>query len=182
MERAGNFTRPVRTEIIKNDAVVFPDAGNRFCCRVRSFIFLRHTERNHKFIVYAGSIRSFDAFFRRSKYFAVPQHHVAICLFQPFPPLVTVHSIITAADCRKTSDAFFLHKRFQILHIRNRALRRHIPAVKERMHEYFFQPGFLRHLQQRFQMVDMTVHAAVAEQSHQMQGTFIFFCILNRIQ
>ena len=40
----------------------------------------------------------------------------------------------------------------------------------------------LRHVQQRFQMVDMAVYAAVAEQAHQMQGTVLFFGVLQRFQ
>ncbi len=49
------------------------------------------------------------------------------------------------------------------------AVRRRIAAVEEAMHENALDLVLLRHAQQREQVLDVRMHAAVAEQAHQMQ-------------
>ena len=182
MQCTGNFPGPVRAEIVEDHAVTLTDAGSRFLSRISRFVFLRYTERHNELIVNTRFIRSLNAFCSRSKNCAVPQHHVTIGFFQTFPAFVPVHGIVAAADRCKTADAFFLHKSFQILHIRNGALGRHVPAVQKSMYIDFLQSCRLCHLQQRFQMIDVTMNTTIAEQPHQVQGTFLFFCMPQRIQ
>ena len=59
---------------------------------------------------------------------------------------------------------------------------RHIPAVQKSMYIDLLQSCRLRHLQQRFQMIDVAVNTTIAEQPHQVQGTVLFFCMPQRIQ
>ena len=182
MQRTGNFPGPVRAEIVEDHAVILTDAGSRFLSRISRFVFLCYTERHNELIVHTRFIRSLNAFCSRSKNCTVPQYHVTIGFFQTFPAFVPVHGIVAAADRRKTADALFLHKSFHILHIRNGALGRHIPAVQKSMYIDFLQSCRLCHLQQRFQMIDVTVNTTIAEQAHKVQGTVLFFCMTQRIQ
>ena len=182
MQRTGNFPGPVRAEIIEDHAVTLTDTGSRFFSRVSRFVFLRYTERHYELIVHTRFIGSLNAFCSGSKNCTVPQNHIAIGFFQTFPAFIPVHGIIAAADRCKTANAFFLHKGFQILHIRNRALGRHIPAVQKSMYINLLQSCRLCHFQQRFQMINVTVNAAVTEQAHQVQRTVLFFCMPQRIQ
>ena len=134
--------------------------------------------RKDKFICYLFIIGSLDAFRAACSLFSFSVYQRAVCLFYTLPPVVTVHHIITAHDCRRLSYANFAHFRFQFFHIFFSGSRRRISSIQETVYVYFGNPLSLCQFQQPVEMLVMAVDAAVRYQSHQMQGRIIGFHIL----
>ena len=129
-----------------------------------------------------GRIRGFDPLFRRSKNFSFAFDHGPVRFFYPFPAFVPIHGIITTAYSSDFTGAFPFHEGFQRLHILQRALRRHVPAVQKSMDIHLGQTHFPRHIDQRFQVLDMAMHPAVTQKSHKVQRTFFLPGVLHRFK
>ena len=95
--------------------------------------------------------------------------HGAICQLDALPAIVAVHRVIAAHHRGDFSDAQLPHFLLQLADEIAAAVWRSVAAVHEAVHENFFYLVLLGHFQQRKQMVDVRMHAAIAEQTQKMQ-------------
>ena len=93
----------------------------------------------------------------------------AIGFFDAFPAVVAVHGVVTSADARDAADAELAHFLFELAKKIYAAFGRSVAPVHEAVDENILDFIFARHLQQGEEMIDVRMHAAVAEEAHQMQ-------------
>ena len=111
----------------------------------------------------------------------VAEGHRLIGFLYAFPALVAVHGVVASGDRRDAAGADLFHVRFQLLKIRHSALRGHIPAIQESMHRHFGQTFALRHVEQAEEVRDVAVHAAVADQTEQVQARIVREHMVHRL-
>ena len=93
----------------------------------------------------------------------------AVGQLDAFPAIVAVHGVIAAHDRRNLADAQLAHLLLQLAHVFLPAVRWRVPAIHEAMHKDLFDLVPLGHLQQDKQVMDVRVHAAIAQQAKKMQ-------------
>ena len=105
----------------------------------------------------------------------------AIGEFHALPAIVTVHGIVAANKCRDFSDSQLAHFLLQLADVVAAAVRRRVAPIHEAVHKNFFDFLLLGHFQQRKQMLDVRMHAAIAEQADEVQlaGAAAFHCLLK---
>ncbi len=169
-EAVRDLACPVRTEIKEDDAVAVLDRGNRRA------VFLQNHRGLYELIGFILLIGLHDRLVGGMSRDALPLGERVIRICDTVIVVVAVHRIIPSADHRDFADADLLHLVLKGRDIVHAALRRRVTAVQEAVHIYVGQPLLLRHLQQRIQMCDVAVHAAVRQQAVQMQ---ISACLLH---
>ena len=147
----GNFASSVRSEVGKNYAITSLDAS------INAF----NSKGNDELIGYAFSIGGFNACGSRGRSRALPLHYGSISLSQALPALVAVHSVIATAYGGNLTHANFLHRSFQLLHIGQRALGRHIASIQKGVHINLIQAMLLCHFQKCDDVGDVAVHTAI---------------------
>src|SRR5258707_871545 len=95
----------------------------------------------------------------------------AIGKLDALPAVVAIHGVIASHQSGKLPDAEFANLLLESLHEIAAAVRRSIPAIHEAVDQDVLDFLLLGHFQQCEQMIDVRVHAAIAEQAHQMQST-----------
>src|SRR5574344_1114812 len=98
-----------------------------------------------------------------------------ISLLLTIPAVVAVHCIVTATDRSDLANADFPAFGLKLLKIRLCALWRHIAAIEECMNIDFLDAIIFRQLEQRIQVILMTVYTTRRNQTHKMQGTMVLF-------
>src|SRR6266481_7494809 len=93
----------------------------------------------------------------------------AVSQLDALPAIVAVHGVVASDQCRYFADAQFAHFLLQLPNVIASAVRRRVASVHETVHKYFFHFLLLGHLQQGKQMLNVGMHAAIAEQSEEMQ-------------
>lgn len=83
--RAGNFARPIGTEIVENDAVV------RF-----NAVVISDYDRLDKLVVNLIRVRLLDAARGSVEFFAHAREHAVVTFFNALPAVVAIHIIISA--------------------------------------------------------------------------------------
>ena len=97
--------------------------------------------------------------------------HGAIGFFDAIPAIVAVHGIVAADDGGDLADAVLAHFLFERLQKIDAAVGRGVAAVYEAVNEDARDFIFAGHAQQSIEMLDVGVHAAVAEEAEQMELT-----------
>src|SRR5882762_5254198 len=97
--------------------------------------------------------------------------HGAIRKFDALLAVVAVHGVIAADERGDLSDTQFTNFLLELLHEIAAAVRRRVAAIHEAVNQDVLDFLLLGHFQQCEQMIDVRVHAAIAEQAHQMQST-----------
>ena len=85
------------------------------------------------------------------------------------PAVVAVHCVVAAHQSCNLPDAEFANFLLQLPDEIAAAVRRCVAPVHEAVDKNILDFLLLGHFQQRKQVLDVRVHSAVAEQSHQMQ-------------
>ncbi len=151
MQRTGNFTRSVRTEVEENHTVT----GSDFA------IYAVNSEGFNKLIRYACGIGCLYAGSSACSMSALAQHQCFISTLHALPALVAVHCVITSADSSNLAYANLRHTLFQLMDIFQCCFRTDITAVEEGMHINLSQAFNLRHAYKCQKMLDVAVDAAV---------------------
>ena len=151
MQRTGNFTRSVRTEVEENHTVTGSDFS----------IYAINSEGFNKLIRYACGIGCLYAGSSACSFAALAQHQCFIGTLHALPALVAVHCVIASADGSNLAYANLRHAIFQLMDISQRCFRTYITSVKESMHINIGQAFNLRHADKCQKMLDMAVNAAV---------------------
>src|SRR6266403_2402397 len=95
----------------------------------------------------------------------------AIGEFDALPPIVAIHGVVAPDQRGDLTDTQFPSLRLESLHEIAAAVRRSIPAIHEAVDQDVLDFLLLGHFQQCEEMIDVRVHAAIAEQAHQVQST-----------
>ena len=151
MQRTGNFTRSVRTEVEENHTVT----GSDFA------IYAVNSEGLNKLIRYACGIGCLYAGSSACSFAALAQHQCFIGTLHALPALVAVHCVIASADGSNLAYANLRHTIFQVMDIFQRCFRTDITSVEESMHINLGQAFNLRHADKCQKMLDMAMNAAV---------------------
>ncbi len=93
----------------------------------------------------------------------------AIGQLDAFPAIVAVHRVVAPDKCGNLADAQFAHLLLQLPHVVAPAVRRRVAPIHETVDKHFFYFLLLGHFEQGKQMLNVRVHAAVAEQADKMQ-------------
>ena len=109
---------------------------------------------------------------------AVHQHVVGH--FHAFPTLVAVHGVV-AAHHRGNFGAGALHVLLQIVDEAHAALGVGVAAVGESVHEYAPHARLMGNGAQGLHMVDVRMHAAIAQQTNEVQGLVVGNSVLKRL-
>ena len=96
-------------------------------------------------------------------------NHRAIGELDALPAIVAIHGVVAADERGDFADAELAHFLLQLLDEVAAAVRRRVAAVHEAMDKDVFHFLLLGHFEQREKMLNVRVHAAVAEQSKEMQ-------------
>jgi hypothetical protein len=99
--------------------------------------------------------------------FAVNQRAVGEC--DAFPAIVSVHRVVPAYDGSDFADAKLAHPLLQLADVVTAAVGGRIATVHEAMHENSLHLFLLGHFEQRKEVIDVRVDAAVAEQAKEVQ-------------
>ena len=169
-EATGDFPRPVGPEIAEDHAVTGFDRS----------IFIADS-RQDKLVCLIGGVSGVDSRRRRSGMTALAQRQRFIGQLDAFPALVAVHGIIAAGDYTDRSARYLSQKGFQLLDISEPGSRRHIAPVHEAVHVN--RGNVLRSSQRnrRLDVIDVAVHAAVGNKTHDVQGAARPAAVLQRL-
>ena len=135
MQRTGNFTRSVRTEVEENHTVT----GSDFA------IYTVNSKGLNKLIRYACGIGCLYAGSSACSLAALAQHQRFIGTLHALPALVTVHCVIASADGSNLAYANLRHALFQLMDIFQCCFRTDITSVQKGMHINLSQAFNLRH-------------------------------------
>src|SRR5215467_721328 len=96
-------------------------------------------------------------------------HHGAVSPFDALPAVVAVHGVVAPYDGGDMPDAKFAHLLLKLADEVPSTMWRRIASVHEAMYEHTLDLVPFGHLQQCKKVLDMRVHAPVAEQSDKME-------------
>ena len=151
MQRTGNFTCSVRTEVEENHTVPSSDFA----------IYAVNSEGFNKLIRYACGIGCLYTGSSACGFAALAQHQCFIGTLHALPALVAIHCVIASADSSNLTYANLRHALFQLMNIFQRCFRTDITAVEEGMHINVSQAFNLRHADKCEKMLNVAVYAAV---------------------
>ena len=151
MQRTGNFTCSVRTEIEENHTV----PGSDFA------IYAVNSEGFNKLIRYTCGIGCFYAGSSACSLAAIAQHQCFIGTLHALPALVAVHCVIASADGSNLAYANLRHAIFQLMDIFQSCFRTDITSIQEGMHINLGQAFNLSHADKCQKMLNVAVYAAV---------------------
>ena len=135
MQRTGNFTCSVRTEVEENYTVT----GSNFA------VYTVNSKGLNELIRYACSIGCLYADSSACGLAALAQHQCFIGTLHALPALITVHCVIASTDGSNLAYANLRHTLFQLTDIFKSCFRTDITAVEEGMHINLSQAFNLRH-------------------------------------
>ena len=151
MQRTGNFTRSVRTEVEENNTI----PGSDFA------IYTVNSEGLNELVCYACGIGCFYTGSSACSFAALAQHQRLIGTLHALPALVAVHCVIASADGSNLAYTNLRHALFQLLDIFQRRFRTNITSVEEGMHINLGHAFNLRHADKCQKMLNVAVYAAV---------------------
>jgi len=100
---------------------------------------------------------------------ASPWTRGAIGEFDALPAVVAIHRVVAADEGSDFADAEFAHFLLELADEVAAAVGRSVAAVHEAVDEDFFDFPLLGHFEEREEMVDVRMYAAVAEEADEMQ-------------
>ena len=156
---ACQFPRPVCPEVEEQHRV----AGAHNAVRIDNHRF-------DEFVGLSGLVGGPDAVGGGCRVCAFTQGQRVVGPLHTLPAFVAIHGVKTAAHRGDAPAAEFFHEVFQLFDIGYAAGRRRVAPVHEGMHENLAAAALFDRPDQRFQMFDMRVDAAVGEKPHQMQA------------
>ena len=141
-------------------------------------------EWNHEFVGHALVVRLFHPLHRVGVLaaFRIGEHHRVVGLGDALPAPVAVHGVVAAIDRGDLAAVVLAHLLLQLFEISRAVGGQRVAAVHEGVDEDAVQAILLRHLQQRIEMRLLRMHAAVRNQSEQMQPAFAGARMLHRVQ
>src|ERR1700719_574015 len=83
------------------------------------------------------------------------------------PAVVAVHRVVAAGECGDFAHSKFAQLSLQLADVVASAVWRRVAAIHKAMDEYALDFLLLGHFQESEQMVDMRMHAAIAQQPEQ---------------
>ena len=159
------MARPVGTEIEKRDAVTVPDA------RVTPGVGSRLPDdgRRQKLVGDAFGVAALDHSLGGRMARALARDQRAEGFLGPVPPGVPVHGVVAPGDGRDAAQPGGAQEFFRLPRVGQAALGRRIAAIHEGMNEEALNASPLRRTDDRLQVVDVAVHAAVAQEAHHVK-------------
>src|SRR5579872_166281 len=150
--------------------VVEEDAGVLVANQPGGDIALVHDgNRFNELIGDATLIRPLDGFDRVSKFLAIAEHHRAEAALNAFPSLIAIHAVVAASDGGDAADADGARLMEYLLDVPRAAFGACVAAIHEAVDADLLDALLASHLEQREQMSELRMHAAIAAQPHQMQ-------------
>ena len=101
--------------------------------------------------------------------FGLAVHDGAVGQLHALPAIIAIHGVVTADESGDLSDLQLAHLLLQLADEIAAAVRRRVAAVHEAMDEDFLDFLLLGHFEQREKMLDVRVHAAIAEQAEEVE-------------
>ena len=161
-EELGDLADAVGAVVEEEEGVVVLDAG----------VGAVDDDGFQEFVVLAGGVAGFDRGGRVAAFFAFARNHAFHADFDTVPPLVSVHDVVPAdhgGELRFAAHRGDLSK--EVAHVAGPGFGVGIAAVAEEMDEYFGDGHFFGDLQEGIEVVDVTVNAAIADQSQEVQSS-----------
>src|SRR6202040_4206517 len=103
--------------------------------------------------------------------FRITVNDCAVGFFDALPAIVAVHGVVAAADGGDLTHAQFAHLLFELTEKIYSAVGRSVAPVHEAVDENIFDFIFPRHLEEREEMMDVRMDAAVAHKAEQGELT-----------
>ena len=147
----------------------------------RSCLRIGADEGNDEFVGDAFVVRLFHALHRIGYLPPSPSplHHGVERFGNALPAAVAVHGIVAATDRRNLPGVVLAHLLLQLFEVAGAVGGQSIAAIHEGVHEDAINAIFFRHPQQRVEMRLIGMHAAVGEQTEQMQAAIAGARILH---
>ena len=168
-ERTGDLTRAVGAEVCKDDRVVVLDGRA-----------LGHDDRNNELVGHACVVGRLHGLVRGSRVLADALGDCVVRLLDALPALVAVHRVVTARDRRDAAQLEGVDLVLQTVDIFNAGLRRGVAAVHEAVEADLAQAVAARQFEQREHVVDVRMHAAVGQQTEDVQGGIEPLALVDR--
>ena len=92
-------------------------------------------------------------------------HHRIVRFLYALKAVVAVHRVVTAHHRSDLPRPDFFHFGLELFDVALAAVGRHVAAVHKAVHVYLGKPALLRHAQQRIEVLDVAVHAAVRDEA-----------------
>ena len=168
-ERIGHFPRTVGTEVHEDHAVTGPDLSVRSADDGLDK-FVRHTggiARLHR-VDGVGILHAFAA------------DHSVVARLDAIPALVTIHAVETSLQRCDLARAELGTIVMQLADIARAARRRDVAPVKEAVQIDVLNAAVMRHLHHGEDVLDVAVHAAVRQQTEDVQRLAVCSVIKRR--
>ena len=168
-EGASGFAGAVGAEIKENHGVIVANHRARDC-GFAGRGFRGDDGGNDKFVGDAFFVARADGGDGIGEFrIGVALNHGTVRFFDTLPAVVAVHGVVAADDGGDLADAVFAHLLFERAKEINTAIRRSVAAVHEAVDENALDLIFAGHAQQRVEMFDVRVDAAIADEAEQVQ-------------
>ena len=162
-EGAGQLAGAVGAEVIENHAVALADGGHGLA------VFHDDGGLDELVGLFLG-VALLYGLLGVIGIHALAQHHGVIGFLHAIPQVIAVHGPIAALDGGDLAHADFLDFGFQFLHVLDAAGGGHVASIHEAMDIHVLHAALLAHFQQSIQVGIVAMHAAVAQQTHQVNG------------
>src|SRR6202046_925281 len=170
-EGAGHLTGAVGAEIEENHPVIVANDSARDSGSSRRRLGGYHGG-NDEFVGYTFFVTCADGRDGICKFCGrVAMNDCAIGFFDAFPAIVAVIGEVAAADGCDLSHAELAHFLFELAEEIYSAVGRSVAPVHKTMDENIFDFIFARHLQEREEMIDVRMDAAVADKAEKVELT-----------
>ena len=170
--RTADLSCAIRTEVIEDDGILRLNGGRGFSVR-------QNDGRHYELVRYASIIALLHRFRSAacSQSLAISQRRIR--LFHALKAIITIHGIVTAHDRRDPADAQLLQLCVDLLHIPLSARGRNVAAVHKAVNKDLCEPVILCELDERIEMRQMAMHAAIRTQSHEVQRRIMLLAVLD---
>ena len=163
-EHLCQFAPAVGPVVEEKTGVVFANQADGFV------LFIDNGYRLDELVGYTCFIRPAHYFHRVRVFPVVAHRHGPEGPVYAFPALVTVHCVVSADDGCDGADTQFRDLVLKLADVIDATLRGSVAPVGETVNKYFGHAFALRHFQQRVEMLELRVNAAIAAEAHQMES------------
>ncbi len=171
-DRGRQFARAVGAEVEADDLVAV--------CHRRS---LADHVRLDEFVALVGGVGILDRRARARRGRSLAFNDRAPRSLDALPSLVAIHRVVASGDRRDSPAPKLLQLRFELVDERKRRARRFVAPVEHGVNRNPARAIRRSDVEQRDQMIDMAVHAAVGKQSPDVQrGPFATACLIASSQ
>ena len=172
-QRAAHLPGAVGAEVEEDDGVVIADRSNRLSASRHARPLIYHNDRLDELIGHAAVIACAHRGNRiHHPLRGISVNHRTIGALDALPAVIAIHGVVAARDAGDRAHVVFGKRVLQLIEKLGAAVWRRVAPVHETVHENPLNLLFASQLQESEEMVNVRMHATVAQQSNQVELFF----------